>query len=662
MKTKRMWALVLAMLLVVLLIPMQEAKALPDGDRCPDCGTRLTLMGANESQHYFACSNINCIHTGYPNYLYEDHYVGTAATCKSKAICGACGAEYGDFGDHVYPANIWWSDGNEHWQVCNVCEQPSPHEAHGYSDWQNNGDGTHTGKCVCGRPQTEAHSGGTATCTSGPICEACGSIYDEALGHDLIHHDAQAPTCTQIGWDDYDTCSRCDYTTYVEKPALGHTEVHHDAQAPTCTQIGWDAYDTCSRCDYTTYVEKPALDHDLVHHDAQAPTCTEIGWDAYDTCSRCDYTTYVEKPALGHDLIHHDAQAPTCTGVGWDAYDTCSRCDYTTYVEKPALDHDLVHHDAQAPTCTGVGWDDYDTCSRCDYTTYVEKEALGHTEVIDAAVAPTCTEPGLTEGKHCSVCDAVLVKQETVPAKGHTEVIDAAVAPTCTEAGLTEGKHCSLCDVVLVKQEVIPAKGHTEAIDAAVAPTCTEPGLTEGKHCSVCDAVLVKQESVPATGHRLGGWTPDEGDRHEAVCARCGAVVRVGCAHISVPPADREGEAKTVCPICGRWSGETELVPVPEARAQGGVGNLMVFTTGEGERDRLLTVAFQRNGRLLSLRGVIVLTLPAALLEGFDPVLVAEDGATTPVPVRIEGENALLELPLPSEGPTALVLRLIPKA
>lgn len=118
----------------------------------------------------------------------------------------------------------------------------------------------------------------------------------------------------------------------------------------------------------------------------------------------------------------------------------------------------------------------------------------------------------------------------------------------------------------------------------------------------------------------------------------------------------------TVCPVCGRWSGETELVPVPEARAQGGVGNLMVFTTGEGERDRLLTVAFQRNGRLLSLRGAIVLTLPAALLEGFDPVLVAEDGATTPVPVRIEGENALLELPLPSEGPTALVLRLIPKA
>ena len=43
-----------------------------------------------------------------------------------------------------------------------------------------------------------------------------------ALGHDLVHHEAQAATCTEIGWDAYDTCSRCDYTTYVEIPATGH--------------------------------------------------------------------------------------------------------------------------------------------------------------------------------------------------------------------------------------------------------------------------------------------------------------------------------------------------------------------------------------------------------------------------------------------------------
>ena len=36
---------------------------------------------------------------------------------------------------------------------------------------------------------------------------------------------SKAPTCTEIGWDAYDTCSRCDYTTYVEIPALGHSYV-----------------------------------------------------------------------------------------------------------------------------------------------------------------------------------------------------------------------------------------------------------------------------------------------------------------------------------------------------------------------------------------------------------------------------------------------------
>ena len=81
---------------------------------------------------------------------------------------------------------------------------------------------------------------------------------------------------------------------------MGHDLIHHDAQAPTCTEIGWEAYDTCSRCDYTTYEELDALGHDLIHHDAQAPSCTEIGWEAYDTCSRCDYTTYAGLDALGH--------------------------------------------------------------------------------------------------------------------------------------------------------------------------------------------------------------------------------------------------------------------------------------------------------------------------------------------------------------------------
>ena len=107
-------------------------------------------------------------------------------------------------------------------------------------------------------------------------------------------------------------------------PALNHDLKQHAAKAPTCTEIGWDAYETCSRCDYTTYAEVPALNHDLVQHAAKAPTCTEIGWDAYKTCSRCDYTTYAELPILGHDYQAVTVD-PTCEADGYTIL-TCSRC------------------------------------------------------------------------------------------------------------------------------------------------------------------------------------------------------------------------------------------------------------------------------------------------------------------------------------------------
>lgn len=81
--------------------------------------------------------------------------------------------------------------------------------------------------------------------------------------HDIIHHEAKEPTCSEVGWFAYDTCSQCDYTTYVEREALGHDEVQHEAKAPTITSVGWDAYVTCTRCDYTTYVELPELEFSL---------------------------------------------------------------------------------------------------------------------------------------------------------------------------------------------------------------------------------------------------------------------------------------------------------------------------------------------------------------------------------------------------------------
>ena len=308
----------------------------------------------------------------------------SGVSCGDTGACSVCGGAYTE--EHKYDESSWSCDDAGHWRNCVYCHEKGEIASHSF----------------------EMHEQTAATCVSkavyARVCSDCdyqggtfifGNINPD--NHDLIPHAGKAATCTEKGWKDYNTCSRCDYSTYEELPALGHDPIPHAGKAATCTESGWEAYDTCSRCNYSTYVELPIDpdNHNLVYHEAKAPTCTEIGWDAYDTCSRCDYTTKVEIPALKHKLVHHDAKAPSCTEIGWEEYDTCSRCDYTTKVELPALKHKLVHHDAKAPTCTEIGWNEYDTCSRCDYTTKVEIPAPGH-DYTEKVVKPTCGKGGYT--------------------------------------------------------------------------------------------------------------------------------------------------------------------------------------------------------------------------------------------------------------------------
>ena len=133
----------------------------------------------------------------------------------------------------------------------------------------------------------------------------------ESLGHDLVHHEKEDPTCTENGHKAYDACTKCDYTTYEELPATGHTESDWiiDKQA-TCTENG-SKHKECTKCHEKLDTEViEALGHNLVHHEKEDPTCTNKGHKAYDTCTRCDYTTYEEIPELGH--IYEDGICTRC--------------------------------------------------------------------------------------------------------------------------------------------------------------------------------------------------------------------------------------------------------------------------------------------------------------------------------------------------------------
>ena len=244
---------------------------------------------------------------------------------------------------------------------CKNCGSTETREILGYRKYDSNSHRVYVTECQnCHNDGNvsylKVHTGGTETptCTKGKTCEKCGAEYGEKdpNNHDLVHHDAKAPSCTEIGWNAYEACSRCNYTTtYQELPALNHDLEQHAAKAPTCTEIGWDAYEACSRfgCNYTTRKELPALNHDLKQYAAKAPTCTEIGWNAYETCSRCDHTTYAELPALNHDYQAVTVE-PTCETDGYTVF-TCSRCK-DSYTADPT---DKLGHQFGAWSPNGTG-------------------------------------------------------------------------------------------------------------------------------------------------------------------------------------------------------------------------------------------------------------------------------------------------------------------
>ena len=199
------------------------------------------------------------------------------------------------------------------------------------------------------------------------------------VAHDTVLHEGRDATCYEVGWEAYETCKNCAYTTYSEI-AAAHDTVLHEGRDATCTEDGWKAYETCNNCDYTTYTEIGATGHIIESYEAKDATCTEVGWYEYEMCLNCDYTTYSEISAPGHSREKHKGKAATCTEAGWKDYETCDNCDYTTYEEIPAS-HAVITYKAQEPTCTEVGWYEYEKCLNCDYTTYVEIPAKDHTMV-----------------------------------------------------------------------------------------------------------------------------------------------------------------------------------------------------------------------------------------------------------------------------------------
>lgn len=323
------------------------------------------LSGYNQESALYVVKKV----VFYYNDDYEFHNF-KEATCTAPKTCTDCGATEGEALGHYYlPA---------------TCLSPS--------------------KCFrCGDEVGEigSHDYIEATCTTPKTCRYCNEVVGTANGHNYERKTKKA-TCKEAGAI-YDECSVCKDVQIIQtEDKLPHELVHHDGKPAECIKTGYEAYDTCKNCDYTTYKELPILMHNYIE-TVVPPTCESKGYTLY-SCTRCQNSYQAnEKAKLPHKESDWIISEPaTCVDSGKEIIE-CEVCHtITNEREIEALGHDIINHEALEATCENIGHYAYQTCSRCDYTTYEEIPALGHDYHI-IIINPTKQQDGYTIHR-CNRC------------------------------------------------------------------------------------------------------------------------------------------------------------------------------------------------------------------------------------------------------------------
>lgn len=219
--------------------------------------------------------------------------------------------------------------------------------------------------CACGLASS------TETFTSGAI---------DPENHALVHHEAQAPTCTAVGWEAYDTCSRCGYTTKVEKQ-----KTPHSYGTPTYVWAANNASCTATRtCTACQHVENETVNTQQTVTQNRSCTLNELSTFTA-TFTNTAFVQQTKENVKTADMTPHTYSATEWESNVDNHWHECSACH--TQIDK--AEHTWKDATYTAPkTCTVCGATQGEPLTR-SYYYYAPSAAEGKKD------SPKTADPGV---------------------------------------------------------------------------------------------------------------------------------------------------------------------------------------------------------------------------------------------------------------------------
>lgn len=321
---KRLFSILLIPCIVIILMPVM-AFAETEVKYCIHCGgfqqftMYYTYSNPFEHSESGTCNKCNIYGLTLSNkHKWDDGVIETPSTCKKagkkKYTCKQCGGTKTEEIPAQHNLNSGWStDKSRHWKDCKVCGEKENDGDHIWNDYVTETPAT------CTKTGWEQRKCEICERQSGRLIPAC---------HDLVHHKAQTATCTANGWYAYDTCNKCDYTTYSEIPATGHSFGKWETVIyPSCTYNGSEKR-TCTVCQAVETKDINSYGHSWESNytiDKEA-TCESDGSKSIH-CRYCDAVKDRETiTATGHKEEVLEAKAATVFSKGLTEGKKCSVC------------------------------------------------------------------------------------------------------------------------------------------------------------------------------------------------------------------------------------------------------------------------------------------------------------------------------------------------